>query len=1637
MKRKFTFLIASAVMLLTMMATTGEMWGQTRTSYADTLIISTYASAHNWTSGTAYTPLNTAHITISGVTGGNNNKYYSSNQSWRHYEGDSGAVTVAIATADTANYNLSSVKITYANGNNGILKDGSTTVSSGSAYSISGKSKTFTVGHSSGNKNGNVQITSIVISYESAGGGNTPSITASNVDIVYNATQGSIGYTLNNATGNVEATVTTGDWLTLGEITSSAVPFTCSANTSTTSTRTATVTLSFEGAQDKVVTVTQGKAPITIAAAREQGTESVVTRGVVTSCVGTTGYIQDNTAAICVYGTSLTIGDDIVVSGTLSDYNGLLEITSPQVTVLSSGNTVTPTVKTIAEINSDYEGDNELQGWLVKIENATVTAISGSGNSQNTTIAQSTNTIVVRGNPGVTLEVNDVLSSLVGNIGCYNAAQIANPRDVVVEPEITATPSPFTAPSYVFGTAEPTYNVLTVNGSNLTANISLVLNENSNFEMSTDLNSWTSSLTLTQSEGSVTDEEVAIRMKAGLAKGAHAGTVTLTSTGATNVVVNLSGTVTGAAYTIEQYSLPATAHGTITFAPTSPIEEGTEVTLTATPADGYDFTADSWVFYNASTLEQVSLTVTDGNKITMPAYNLAVDGTFAPKPTYAITKVVTPDNSGTIETDNTAWEGKTVTVLVEAANGYSFSSIVISKTGDPETTISTTGNAASGFTFTMPDYAVTATANFVSNTYEGSFVQHSGNLTEGDYILVYNNQAMNDTINNSKYKVTDVAAVENIISDPSRAIVWHIAPSKITGYWTICSVATNKYVSGTASSTNVAAVSDTTNNSTTTYWTVTGTYDFRCKANEGQNTARYLHNYNGVFGNYASDNGGALTLYKYTELTERTITFHGNGGTIPSTSAPTYTQQVYDGIATNLTANQFTLANSAFVGWSTTQNGEVEYADGASITVTENDLDLYAKWETSYTAMVDDQIVGGTVLINDEEIVEVAAGTEMTLTYTANQGYAFSAWNVYKADEPTTTVSVENNTFSMPAYDVIVSATFVEVTTYSLVTNVNQIVSGKHYIIASGAANGTAYAMGYQKDSNRNGVAVTVYNGQIAETENVYEFVINTHLNNDEVDYYTIYDTVTPGYLYASSNSANQLKTTTTLNDNGKWTIEISDNIATITAQGTNSRKLMRYNPNNNSPIFACYATNTTIGNNPCLYVKDNDEDYEYYGMVITYTGTSIPDGETLTVGTGSVMTITNNSFTNNEPANLIIKDGAQLILPTSSAKASVYATVEKNIAAASAWGSGNTANNWYTISSPLVGNQSAADINGLITNGAASDYDLYIYDEENKYWRNYKQYSFAIKPGRGYLYASESGTMISFAGVINDAEVATNVTKEANGLNLIGNPFTQNITMANITNATLSGGYVLQKAGNWKSDVDLTVAPCQGFLVQIPDGTSSLTISRTPSSKSRANRDYIEFTVANSEYEDVTYALFDNTIGLNKISHRNAEIPMVYIPQNGQDYAIATMSDETQAFNLNFKAMTTGQYTLRLKTKGNYSYLHVIDRLTGEDIDMLLEGEYSFIGSPRDNENRFIVKLNYNATIDEVETGDSFVYQNGDELVVNGKGTLQVYDVMGRFVESYEVNGNKRISASQFANSVYIFRMVGETVMTQKIVVR
>ena len=282
-----------------------------------------------------------------------------------------------------------------------------------------------------------------------------PELEAENVEIAYDNTSGSIAYEIiNPVTGGTLSASTDADWLTLGTV-GATVPFTCAANTAA-SIRTATVTLTYTYGSEsvtKVVTVTQAGNPNalqTIAEVRAQGTGSVHTKGVVTSVNGRTGYIQDAGAAIVVYmayGETLTVGDEIEVSGTLTTYSGLLEIKDPTVAVLSSDNEVAPEVMTVAKVNSNSDTK---QGWLVKINAATVTAIDG----QNVTITQYGNNVVVRFNSTEDIEfVVDDIISLTGNIGCFNTTQIANPTDVAVgEIEVTigsALYTTFVAPAAV------------------------------------------------------------------------------------------------------------------------------------------------------------------------------------------------------------------------------------------------------------------------------------------------------------------------------------------------------------------------------------------------------------------------------------------------------------------------------------------------------------------------------------------------------------------------------------------------------------------------------------------------------------------------------------------------------------------------------------------------------------------------------------------------------------------------------------------------------------------------------------------------------------------------------------------------------------------------------------------------------------------------------------------------------------------------------------------------------------------------------------------------------------------------------------------------------------------------------------
>ena len=140
------------------------------------------------------------------------------------------------------------------------------------------------------------------------------------------------------------------------------------------------------------------------------------------------------------------------------------------------------------------------------------------------------------------------------------------------------------------------------------------------------------------------------------------------------------------------------------------------------------------------------------------------------------------------------------------------------------------------------------------------FSKFSGDLTEGDYIIVYSGRAMKAAVSSDRLNYSDVSTSNDEISEPAADIIWHIAKSG--DYWTIYNESTGKYAAATGTK-NQAALSSTIDDKS--LWTASGTstYEFVNKKNKAKSVNANLRN-NGTYGFacYATGTGGALTLYR-------------------------------------------------------------------------------------------------------------------------------------------------------------------------------------------------------------------------------------------------------------------------------------------------------------------------------------------------------------------------------------------------------------------------------------------------------------------------------------------------------------------------------------------------------------------------------------------------------------------------------------------------------------------------------------------------------------------------------------------------------------------------------------------------------
>ena len=531
-------------------------------------------------------------------------------------------------------------------------------------------------------------------------------------------------------------------------------------------------------------------------------------------------------------------------------------------------------------------------------------------------------------------------------------------------------------------------------------------------------------------------------------------------------------------------------------------------------------------------------------------------------------------------------------------------------------------------------------------------------------------------------------------------------------------------------------------------------------------------------------------------------------------------------------------------------------------------------------------------------------------------------------------------------------------------------------------------------------------------------------------------------YIGRTASSAGLNTSPTTVYDN---TISIDENgDAVITASNS---MVLRYNTSSNNRRFRYYPGSQQ----PIQLYRKSEDAYlcfctsiDVISEPLTISENTVWDNPT---SLSNVVTVNNNALLtahflgNRDAENLIVENGSV------DCNGGVFGTFLKNIEPSSEWGAEDYATDgWYGISSPF-GNVETSSVSGLCVNGT-NDYDLYSYSEKDAVWLNskYEENAFSeLEAGRGYLYASKEGTILQFSGEFNSNDIHENVSylsenESLKGFNLLGNPFPKSITLDNVAGVEFSGFYLITDDGAWEAHAgnEDEIKPGEAFLVQTNSDSKICIRKEVPSiSKNEKNHGLITVKVGNNEFEDVAYVFLcnesDEIMQMAKMPHNNAAIHSVSINNN----AIAVFDVNVSEVPVSFKAAATGKYKISLnvneKMKREISYLHLIDRFSGTDIDMLIEDDYEFVGSPRDNENRFIVKLNPDNN--NYENG-IFVFQNDNNLIVNGSGTLQIYDMLGRIVVDRTVNGGS-ISIENLNEGVYIVRMTGKEVKTQKIIVK
>lgn len=521
-----------------------------------------------------------------------------------------------------------------------------------------------------------------------------------------------------------------------------------------------------------------------------------------------------------------------------------------------------------------------------------------------------------------------------------------------------------------------------------------------------------------------------------------------------------------------------------------------------------------------------------------------------------------------------------------------------------------------------------------------------------------------------------------------------------------------------------------------------------------------------------------------------------------------------------------------------------------------------------------------------------------------------------------------------------------------------------------------------------------------------------------------------------------------------------------------NSSTLARYTNEDQATITNSYymqALGTTQGKQArsisggnYVTVENTGTDTEYDVSGITSYGVGIMCDSVLYAGNGDIVSL-NLSYTlpegyefqgyqvnagalegSTSPYTLTMPD-ANVTITADAPLVTVYREIK---------GYEDGTDRWAFIASPIEGNIAPNTVINLIgsaipeTDPVVYDFDLYRLNPSNTTWENYHAHTsdFNIVNGMGYLYATKETKTLEFSGTFNTGAEPMTITGLPAGFNLVGNPFTVNAYINKPYYALNGSGSAIQTTQSTSA-----IPPCYGVIVEV-SGSEAIVFDTTAPSQQNANNNgklIIALTQAIASRGEASIKTLDNAIvsfnegsalGKFYFGIQNANI---YLPQDGKDYAIAYSAKSQGEIPVCFKAHENGEYTLTISSLNSkfliLNYLHLIDNLTGNDVDLLAEPSYTFTGRTTDYTSRF--KLVFVANDAQIggEGSDDFAFISNGQLIVLGitdNSVLQVIDLTGRVLSSPKASN--RINIDGLSAGVYVLRLInGENVKTQKIVVK